>query len=68
MEEINIFRNKSFLIYYYSELYIGRNKQIQSYILDTESSITISPCNSYCSKCGKHLHGLYNVEDDSKII
>ena len=68
LEEINIFGNTSYLNYYYSELYIGKNKQIQSYILDTGSSITTSPCNPYCSKCGKHLHGLYNVEDDSKII
>ena len=68
LEEINIFGNTSFLNYYYSELYIGKNKQIQSYILDTGSSITTSPCNPYCSKCGKHLYGLYNVEDDSKIV
>ena len=48
------------LNYYYSYLYVGKPPKPQSYILDTGSSITTSPC-SLCNSCGTHQNGLYKI-------
>ena len=50
--------------YYYSHLYIGKEEKRQSYILDTGSSVTTSPCN-LCKECGKHENGLYNIDKNN---
>ena len=55
------------LNYYYTTLFLGKNKSPQVYILDTGSSITTSPC-SRCTSCGKHLNEKYKLENISKII
>ena len=39
----------------------------QTFILDTGSPTTTSPC-SKCTSCGKHLNKYYEFIDDSKII
>ena len=55
------------LNYYYATLYLGRKKMPQTFILDTGSPTTTSPC-SKCTSCGKHLNKYYEFIDDSKII
>ena len=55
------------LYYYYATLYLGPKKIPQTYILDTGSPTTTSPCNK-CKSCGKHLNRPYELNDDSKII
>ena len=54
----DIFHNLNF--YYYIYLYIGKERKKQSYILDTGSIITSSPCN-LCKHCGKHQNGFYEI-------
>ena len=53
--------------YYYTTLYLGKNKSPQVYILDTGSSITTSPCDQ-CTSCGEHLNPKYPLENTSKIL
>ena len=53
--------------YYYTTLYIGKNKSPQTYILDTGSPIMSSPCTA-CRKCGKHTNPYYDEESSSKAI
>ena len=56
-----------YLNYYYTTLYLGKNKSPQVYILDTGSSITTSPCDQ-CTSCGEHLNPKYPLENTSKIL
>lgn len=56
-----------YLNYYYTTLYLGKDKMPQVYILDTGSSITASPCDQ-CKSCGNHLNPKYKLENTSKII
>ena len=58
--------NSHDLNYYYTYLYLGSPPKKQSYILDTGSSITTSPC-SLCTTCGKHKNGLYQISNDQII-
>lgn len=51
------------LNYYYTHLYIGQSSQKQSYIIDTGSHITTSPCYPYCNDCGKHQHKYYRPSE-----
>jgi len=67
LSQINILGNSSDLNYYYTYLYLGNSKQRQSYIIDTGSSITTSPCKPYCNRCGKHENNYYEI-DESDII
>ena len=55
------------LNYYYATLYFGPKKMPQTFILDTGSPTTTSPC-SKCTSCGKHLNKYYEFNDDSRII
>ena len=63
-ESIDIFQNLNF--YYYIYLYIGKERKKQSYILDTGSIITSSPCN-LCKHCGKHQNGYYKINKKNII-
>ena len=54
------------LNYYYATLYLGPKKTPQTYILDTGSPTTTSPC-SKCTSCGDHINKPYDL-DDSNII
>ncbi len=62
----SIYGNPDKLNYYYTYLYIGEKEKKQSYILDTGSSVTTSPCN-LCENCGKHENGLYEINKDNII-
>ena len=52
---------------YYTTLFIGKNKSPQTYILDTGSPITSSPCKS-CKKCGNHTNPYYDDQSSSNIL
>ena len=56
------------MMYYYMHMYVGSNYQQQSYIIDTTSSITTSPCKPLCVRCGKHRYDYYEIQDVSSII
>ena len=62
----SIYGNAYNLNYYYAYLYIGEKEHKQSYILDTGSSVTTSPCN-LCENCGTHENGLYEINKDNII-
>jgi len=62
----SVYGNSHDLNYYYSYLYIGEQKKKQSYILDTGSSITTSPCN-LCNNCGRHENEYYEI-NENKIL
>ena len=46
---------------------MGKEKIHQTYILDTGSFITTSPCNK-CLSCEEHLSPKYKLDDENKII
>ena len=62
-----IYGDSRYLNYYYTTLFLGKNKSPQVYILDTGSSITTSPCDQ-CTSCGDHLNPKYTIENTSKIL
>jgi len=63
----NVYGDSHTLYYYYATLYLGKKKIPQTYILDTGSPTTTSPCNK-CRSCGKHLNSPYELDNDSDII
>lgn len=63
----NVKGDSNYLNYYYTTLYLGKDKHPQTYILDTGSGITTSPCDK-CLHCGKHFNQKYKLENESKII
>ena len=63
----NVYGDSHTLFYYYATLYLGKKKIPQTYILDTGSHTTTSPCNQ-CRSCGKHLNLPYEIDNDSDII
>ena len=64
---LNIEGNSDNLYFYYISIFVGSGKQRQTFILDTTSSITTSPCN-LCSSCGDHFNDYYLINDHSSII
>ena len=64
---LNVKGNSEYLYFYYITLFMGNKKQNQSFIIDTTSSITTSPC-SLCESCGDHLNEYYIINDTSSII
>lgn len=63
----NIYGSAFGLNYYYTNLYLGENMEKQTYIIDTGSSVTTSPCTK-CTKCGKHLNNYFSVNDSNDIL
>ena len=63
-----IYGNSHILSYYYLDLYIGNSYHKQSYIIDTGSSITTSPCKPLCTNCGKHKNPYYELQSISSIL
>ena len=64
LTQTNILGNSSDINYYFTYLYLGESKQRQSYIIDTGSSITTSPCKPYCKNCGKHENNYYEINEN----
>ena len=63
----NVYGDSYDLNYYYATLYFGPKKMPQTFIIDTGSPTTTSPC-SKCTKCGKHLNKPYEFNSNSKIL
>ena len=63
-----IYGNSHVLSYYYLDLYIGNSFHKQSYIIDTGSSITTSPCKPLCTNCGKHKNTYYDLQSITSIL
>ena len=55
------------LFYYYITLFYGELKIPQTFIIDTTSSITSSPC-SLCSTCGYHSNEWYSIHDEENQV
>lgn len=68
VSDTSIYGSSDDLNYYYANLYLGNPPKKQAYIVDTGSSITTSPCQPYCEKCGKHLNSYYTVKEPASII
>ena len=66
-EQAKVFGNINILNYYYINLYIGKEKKKQSFLLDTGSGVTSIPCKPYCNQCGLHMNS-YIYVDESQII
>ena len=64
---LNVKGNSDNLYFYYITLFMGNKKENQSFIIDTTSSITTSPC-TLCASCGDHLNEYYIINDTSSII
>ena len=62
-----VYGDSAELNYYYATLYLGPKKTPQTFILDTGSPTTTSPC-SVCTSCGKHLNKPYEFTDNSRIV
>jgi hypothetical protein len=63
----NVYGSAFGLNYYYTNLYLGENMEKQTYIIDTGSTTTTSPC-TLCKKCGKHLNNYYTIDEDNNIL
>lgn len=63
-----VYGNSHLLSYYYLDLYIGNSFQKQSYIIDTGSSITASPCKPLCIDCGKHKNSYFEITSTASIL
>ena len=64
---LNIKGNSDKLNFYYTTLFIGKEKQKQSFILDTTSSVTTSPC-TLCKVCGDHVNDYYIINKENSQI
>ena len=64
---LNVHGNSKSLNFYYITLFLGKEKQNQTYLLDTTSSVTTSPC-SLCHSCGDHINEYYTIKSNSSII
>ena len=53
--------NTHYLNYYYTTLFFNSEKESQTFLLDTTSSITTAPCN-LCQSCGDHVNDFYTFK------
>ena len=63
-ERTQIFGNINELNYYYINLYLGKGRKKQSFLLDTGSGITSIPCKPYCTQCGQHKNSYLFIENN----
>ena len=59
--------NSNSLHYYYIDLYIGDSLNKQSYLIDTSTSVTTSPCHPFSKSTGQHQNGYYVAEEASVV-
>ena len=64
---LNIRGNSHYLNYYYTTLFYGNKKENQTFLLDTTSSVTSSPC-TLCPSCGDHVNDYFNIISNTSII
>ena len=66
--EQSIYGDINELNYYYINLYLGKNKKKQSFLLDTGSGITSIPCKPYCNQCGQHINSYIYINENQIIF
>ena len=54
--------------FYCTTLFLGKELTSQTFILDTGSSLTTSPCDKCISCSDEHFNRKYKLENESKII
>ena len=64
---LNVNGNTHYLNFYYTTLFLGKERQNQTFLLDTTSSITTSPCTR-CPSCGDHVNEYYTIKSNSSIV
>ena len=64
---LNVNGNTHYLNFYYTTLFLGKERQNQTFLLDTTSSITTSPCTR-CPSCGDHVNEYYKIKSNSSIV
>jgi hypothetical protein len=63
-----LYGNSTDLQYFFVDVFIGSNREKQSLIVDTGSSIAAVPCKNHCSvqsgksTCGSHLNPYYDFD------
>jgi len=67
LEQSIIYGNINELNYYYINLYLGKNRKKQSFLLDTVSGITSIPCKPYCNQCGQHINSYLYINENQII-
>ena len=70
LQESSIFGNSTALQYFYVNVYFGSQKEKQSLIVDTGSSIVAIPCKNYClqkghDSCGRHINDWYDFDSST---
>ena len=68
LEQSIIYGDINELNYYYINLYLGKNKKKQSFLLDTGSGITSIPCQPYCNQCGQHANSYIYINQNQIIL
>ena len=66
-EQSKIFGNINELNYYYINLYLGKEKKKQSFLIDTGSGVTSIPCKPYCNQCGQHINSYLYIKKNQII-
>ena len=46
-------------------MYVGKNREPQTLIVDTGSNFAAFPCENHCTKCGTHLNPYYKIDNSS---
>lgn len=64
---LNVNGNTHYLNFYYTTLFLGKERQNQTFLLDSTSSITTSPCTR-CPSCGDHVNEYYTLKSNSSIV
>ena len=64
---LNVNGNTHYLNFYYTTLFLGKERQNQTFLLDSTSSITTSPCTR-CPSCGDHVNEYYTIKSNSSIV
>lgn len=64
---LNVNGNTHYLNFYYTTLFLGKERQNQTFLLDTTSSVTTSPCTQ-CPSCGDHANEYYTIKSNSSIV
>jgi hypothetical protein len=68
LEQSIIYGDINELNYYYINLYLGKNKKKQSFLLDTGSGITSIPCQPYYNQCGQHANSYIYINQNQIIL
>ena len=61
LQSTPLYGNSTDFMYYYVTMYFGSQRQPQTLIVDTGSSVAAIPCKELCAhgSCGHHINELY---------